>query len=243
MKKMKSLLMLLTIATASMTFVSCDDDPWHDDPWYDDGSGWNRPGYNDGDDSQGEVTTADEADALCGEWYGPVKYTYKKESGTGYDVAEFYANMKFFRYQANSVSGSGIETDYIYNDDGSVADKQLINFKWTILDNFDIKITFQNEDGTDGGVYILDANASQKGFTLGYDDKSKKTIFEGYMIGTGDVEGNEIYFNFDVVASSSNAKSRATASATNLLTTKMFGVNAEYPAITMSGQQRLVKNR
>ena len=242
MKKMKSLLMLLAIATASMTFVSCDDDPWYDDPWGGDALGWNRPGDNRGDNSQDELTTADEADALCGEWYGPVKYTYKNEQGTGYDVAQFYANMKFFRYQANSLSGNGIETDYTYNEDGSVADKQTINFKWSILNNFDIQITFLNDDGTEG-VYVLDASANKKGFTLGYDEDLKKTIFDGYMIGTGDVEGNEIYFNFDAVDTSSNAKTRAAASVTNLLSTKTFGVSAEYPAITMNGQQRLVKNR
>lgn len=30
MKYIKSLLMLAAITVASMTFVSCDDDPWHD---------------------------------------------------------------------------------------------------------------------------------------------------------------------------------------------------------------------
>ena len=239
---MKSLLMLFAIATASMAFVSCDDDPWYDDPWGGDRPGWNRPGDNRGDDSQDEVTTADEADALCGEWYGPVKYTYKNEDGTGYDVANYYANMKFFRYQANSISGSGIETDYVYNEDGSVADSRVVNFKWSILDNFDIKITFQNDDGTEG-VYVLDANASQKSFTLGYDSKLNKVIFDGYMIGTGDSEGNEIYFQFDAVEQSSNAKTRSSVSATNLLSTKTFGGDVERQALDMKSHQRLVGKR
>lgn len=30
MKNIKSLLMLAAITVASMTFVSCDDDPWYD---------------------------------------------------------------------------------------------------------------------------------------------------------------------------------------------------------------------
>lgn len=41
MKRMKSLLMLAAIAVASLSIVSCDDDPW-DGPhsWRDDPYGW-----------------------------------------------------------------------------------------------------------------------------------------------------------------------------------------------------------
>lgn len=35
MKNIKSLLMLAAITVASMTFVSCDDDPWYDGYWHD----------------------------------------------------------------------------------------------------------------------------------------------------------------------------------------------------------------
>lgn len=35
MKNIKSLLMLAAITVASMTFVSCDDDPWYDGCWHD----------------------------------------------------------------------------------------------------------------------------------------------------------------------------------------------------------------
>ena len=41
MKRMKSLLMLAAIAVASLSIVSCDDDPW-DDPY----SHWH--GWGDG---------------------------------------------------------------------------------------------------------------------------------------------------------------------------------------------------
>lgn len=89
---MKSLLMLAAIAVASLSIVSCDDDPW-DDP-YSHWHGWGD-GYN-----QEETTIYDEADALCGEWYGPVEYTYR--DGDGYSIAQFYANMRFARYNTNS---------------------------------------------------------------------------------------------------------------------------------------------
>ena len=44
MKRMKSLLMLAAIAVASLSIVSCDDDPW-DDPyshWHGWGDGYNQ---------------------------------------------------------------------------------------------------------------------------------------------------------------------------------------------------------
>ena len=65
MKYIKSLLMLAAITVASMTFVSCDDDPWYDpygwsnnygdwnwnnDYWNQGGNGNNRT-YGDGPDS------------------------------------------------------------------------------------------------------------------------------------------------------------------------------------------------
>lgn len=225
MKKMKFMWMLVAIATMSFTFASCDDDPW-DDPWNDDWhGGWVRPGDdggNGGGDNQ--LTTADEADALCGEWFGPVKYTYKNDNG-GYDVAEFYANMRFSRYNTNSVNGVGTETDRVYNDDGTVKDTQTLTFKWKILDNFDIQITYD-----DGGVYILDANASQKGFLLGYDDNSGLNVFSGYMIGSGDSQGNEIAFDFKAVDQRLQHSTRASVSKSD----KSFGINAVSPTINVT---------
>jgi len=230
---MRFLLMFAVVAVASMTFVSCDDDPW-DDSWHGNG-GWLRPGDNGGNDNQ--TTTVDEADALCGEWYGSVRYTYKNENG-GYDVAEFYANMRFSRYNTNSVNGVGTETDYTYNSDGSVADTQTLTFKWKILDNFDIQITYD-----DGGIYVLDANASQKGFLLGYDDKSRKNVFSGYMIGTGDVQGNEIAFNFEAVdQGGTRATASTSAGSSASLSGKSFGINVDAPSIQVT-KGKLVKNR
>ena len=243
MKKMNSLLMLLAIATASMTFTSCDDDPWHD-PWYDGPGNVDGPGYQpgggggQGGDQPGggesEATTADEADLLCGEWQGTMSYTYKNETGTGYDVASFDANMKFSRYKSGDISGTGVETDYAYDDAGNVIDTQISTFKWTILDNFDIKITFD----ASGKVFVLDSQATQKYFWLGYDDQSKKKRFYGYMIGNGDdAEGEEIRFNLEEVTSTSQAKTRAAEVSTN----KSFGIKGDVPAIAVAPHNRLVK--
>ena len=226
---MRFLLMFAAIAVASMTFVSCDDDPWDGpDSWH--GNGWVSPGDNGGNGGDNQLTTADEADALCGEWYGPVRYTYKNENG-GYDVAEFYANMRFSRYNTSSVNGVGTEVDYSYKEDGSVSDTQTLTFKWKILDNFDIQITYD-----DGGVYVLDANASQKGFLLGYDEKSKKNVFSGYMIGNGDSQGNEIAFDFEAVTQND------TRASSSVESNERFGVNAVTPEINVVSS-RLIKNR
>ncbi len=229
MKKMKTIMMTL-VAMATMTFAltSCDDDPWGD-PWNDrNDGGWVNPGDGGGDNNQ--MTLADEADALCGEWYGPVRYTYK--DGDGYSVAEFYADMRFSRYNTNSVNGVGTETDYSYNANGDVVDTQTLTFKWTISENFDIQITY---DG--GGTYVLDAHASQKGFSLGYDEKSKKSLFSGYMIGKDDAQGNEIAFNFEAV---NQSRTRATDSSTLV---KTFGVNEDVPAIQVTAGGKLTSKR
>lgn len=228
MKKMKTLMMaMVAMATMTFTFTSCDDDPW-DDPWR--GNDW---GENWGDDhgDNNQTTTSDEADALCGEWYGPMKFTYKNDNG-GYDVSEFYADMRFSRYNTNSVKGAGTEIDYTYNTDGSVADSQTLTFTWEILSNYDIQITYDN-----GGTYVLDANASQKGFSLGYDEKSKKNVFSGYMIGSGDIQENEIAFNFEAVTQ--NGTRTAGTSAVK----KAFGINEGTPSINVVAGGKLSGKR
>lgn len=220
MKRMKPLLMFAAIAVASLSFVSCDDDPW-DDP-YSHWHGWGD-GYN-----QEETTIYDEADALCGEWYGPVEYTYR--DGDGYSIAQFYANMRFARYNTNSANGTGVETDYVYNEDGSVADTQTLQFTWKILSNFYIQVTYD-----DGGTYVLDANASQKGFTLAYDKQVGKNVFYGYMLGTGDIEGNQIAFDFEAV----NRGTRASGTSEFV---KSFGINEFRPSIKVN-KGKMVKTR
>lgn len=222
MKKFTSFWMMVALAMMSVTFASCDDDPWHDD--------WDRPGYFPGG-GQDEVTTADEAAALCTEWFGTVRYTYKNGEN-GYDVAEFYADMTFSRFNNNSLKGVGTEKDYTYNEDGSIRDTQTLTFTWSVLNNFDIQIVY---DG--GGTYVLDANASQKGFKLEYDKSQNKNVFYGYMIGSGSASGEEIMFDFEEVN-----RHRSRASETKVSNGKSFGIFADRPALTVS-QGRLIKNR
>ena len=77
MKNIKSLLMLAAITVASMTFVSCDDDPWYDGCWHDpyDWSynygdwNWNNDYWNqggNGNNQGGDERTA-MAQTLCGD--------------------------------------------------------------------------------------------------------------------------------------------------------------------------------
>lgn len=43
--------------------------------------------------------------------------------------------MKFFQYAntRDALSGEGVETDYVYNDDGSVADQQTLEFNGILM--------------------------------------------------------------------------------------------------------------
>lgn len=221
MKKFRTFMMFAAIAVASLAVTSCDDDPW-DDPW-NDHYGWG------GNYDQNQTTIYDEADALCGEWEGPVEYTYNNGNG-GFDVARFNANMRFSRYHSNSAKGSGVETDYVYHEDGTM-ESQILTFTWNILNNFDIQIVYD-----EGGTYILDANASQKGFCIEYDKQARKNVFYGYMLGTGDVAGNQIAFDLEQV---NGSRSRATDSGALI---KSFGINEFRPTIDVKNG-KLVKNR
>ena len=98
------------------------------------------------------------------------------------------------------------------------------------MSNFDIQVTYD-----DGGTYVLDANASQKGFTLAYDKQVGKNVFYGYMLGTGDIEGNQIAFDFEAV----NRGTRASGTSEFV---KSFGINEFRPSIKVNNG-KLVKTR
>lgn len=115
---MKSLLMLAAIAVASLSFVSCDDDPWDgphswpDDPygWYSDydSRGWNNNYWNQGGNSGNQDDSrAQLARLLCGEWGGDFDYSYLNEDGNSRTTESYYTTMKFFQYNQNSSSYSG----------------------------------------------------------------------------------------------------------------------------------------
>ena len=112
--------------------------------------------------------------------------------------------MKFFQYAntRDALSGEGVETDYKYNDDGSLADQQTLEFKWYIDDNYDIYIKYKNS----GATFVMDYGSSQAGFHLGYEKGHDKDTFWGYMIGTGSSKGDVIYIDLERVNQTSQAK-------------------------------------
>lgn len=186
MKKVYSLLTMAVIAAMSLTMTSCDgDDYWDDhygwyDPygWYDhyDDWGWNNNDWNNG--WQGGSQNSDLVDMarlLTGEWYGPVTYSALSNDGQSRETYEFYADMKFFQYaySRDALSGEGTEEDYVYNDDGSVADQQHLEFSWYIDDNSDIYIKYKNS----GATFVMDYGSSQTGFHLGYEKGHEQDTF------------------------------------------------------------------
>lgn len=192
MKYIKSLLMLAAITVASMTFVSCDDDPLYDGYWNQGGNGNNQGG---------DERTA-MAQTLCGEWGGEMDYSYINEDGESRSTDVYYTTMKFFQYNQNSksYSGEGVETDYLLDSQGNVIEdkSQTLDFSWYIENNGDIYIKYKNS----GATFVLDYGSSQAGFHLGYD------TFFGYMIGTGSVKGDVIYFDFERLNDTNNAKAQ-----------------------------------
>ena len=117
------------------------------------------------------------AQLLTGEWYGPVTYSALSNDGQSRETYEFFADMKFFQYaySRDALSGEGIEVDYVYNNDGSVADQQHLEFSWYIDDNYDIYIKYKNS----GATFVMDYGSSQAGFHLGYEKGHDQDTFWG----------------------------------------------------------------
>lgn len=204
MKKAYSLLTMAVIAAMSLTMTSCDGDDYWDDPhgwndpygWYDhyDDWGWNNNDWNNG--SQGGSQNSDLVDMaqlLTGEWYGPVTYSYLSDDGQSRQTNEFYADMKFFQYAntRDALSGEGVETDYVYNEDGTVKDQQTLEFSWYINNNMDLYIKYKDT----GATYVMDYGSSQAGWHIGEEEGYNVDTFWGYMIGTGKVKGDILYIN------------------------------------------------
>ncbi len=129
-------------------------------------------------------------------------YSYINEDGESRSTDVYYTTMKFFQYNQNSksYSGEGVETDYLLDSQGNVIEdkSQTLDFSWYIEDNGDIYIKYKNS----GATFVLDYGSSQAGFHLGYD------TFFGYMIGTGSVKGDVIYFDFKRLNDTNNAKAQ-----------------------------------
>lgn len=237
MKKFRSFLMFAAIAVASLSFVSCDDDPW-DDPWnqpWDDPYGWYGD-YNDwgwdnnywnqgGNSGNQNDSRAMLARRLCGEWGGNFEYSYLNEDGNSRTTESYYTTMKFFQYNqnSNSYSGEGVETDYLKDSNGNPIDdadhKQVMEFSWYIESNGDIYIQYKTKNKS---TFVLDQGSSQRGFYLGEEDGKNYDVFYGYMIGTGNVNGDVITFDFARLNDTNNAKSFTRSSED----TKSFGNGA-----------------
>lgn len=189
---------MAVIAAMSLTMTSCDGDDYWYDPygWYDhyDDWGWNNNDWNNG--SQGGSQNSDLVDMaqlLTGEWYGSVTYSYLSDDGQSRQTDEFYADMKFFQYAntRDALSGEGVETDYVYNEDGTVKNQQTLEFSWYINNNMDLYIKYKDT----GATYVMDYGSSQAGWHIGEEEGYNVDTFWGYMIGTGKVKGDILYIN------------------------------------------------
>ena len=242
MKKLRGFMVLMAIAAASFTFTSCDDDYYWDDPygWYDDynhgGWGWNQGDWNNGSQGSQNDNLVAEAQTLVGEWYGPVTYSYIQEDGESRGTDQFYANMIFYQNsnREDALSGSGVEIDYTYKDDGSVADQQTLKFSWYVDDNGDIYIKYTDS----GATFVMDAGASQYGFNLGSYKNERTDIFRGYMIGTGSVKGDIIYIDLQRVDEQGNARKASSTRATNEASQQqLFGKGATQQPLSATGKK------
>lgn len=241
MRKITFFLSLAAFAALPVLVTSCDDDdPWHrpgDDPfgWMDDYENyrWNN-NYNNEYDSQDNERLL-EAQALCGEWYGPMDYSYLDDSGTR-QTSSFYADMVFYQYNESesSLSGGGVEIDYVYDESGNVSDSQTLKFSWYVDEsNGDIYIKYTGS----GSIFVLDAGASQYGFRLGETTGDGKETFWGYMIGTN--TDDLIQFDF-TRQTSSEAKGMLGVETKAVAQTAIFGTGTSKDKL-QKGSQKLMR--
>ncbi len=224
MKRTTKLLAILALVLAPMAFTSCDDEPgpWdqpHQWQWYDDYNGyhWNN-NYNNEYNSQ-DQTLLQEAQTLCGEWEGTMKYTYTDDQTSKRVTDEYYTNMKFFQYNSssNSLTGEGVEVDYLPSDP---TQSQTLDFSWAIDEKTgDIYIKYKRS----GTTFVMDADSKDHGFLLGLENvNSTNDVFFGWMIGTSNVD-DVIYIDLERV--NTYAKG-ALGVSTNAETLKPFGCYA-----------------
>ena len=189
MKKFNRIWMWMAIAAASFSFTSCDDD----DYWYDDYNhgGWNQGDWNNGSNGSQDDNLLSEAQTLIGDWRGSVLLSELAEDGQSRDNYSFNAEMTFYQAgdKVNSLSGDGIEQDYIEE----TGETQTLKFTWYIDNNGDIYIRYNDS----GATYVMDAGAKQYGFHLGQEDGKIVDTFYGYMIGTGAAKGDVMQIDLE----------------------------------------------
>ena len=189
MKKFNRIWMWMAITAASFSFTSCDDD----DYWYDDYNhgGWNQGDWNNGSNGSLNNYLLSETQTLIGDWRGSVMLSELAEDGQSRNNYSFNAEMTFYQAgdKVNSLSGDGIEQDYIEE----TGETQTLKFTWYIDKNSDIYIRYNDS----GATYVMDAGAKQYGFHLGQEDGKIVDVFYGYMIGTGAAKGDVMQIDLE----------------------------------------------
>ena len=149
-----------------------------------------------------------EAQTLTGEWDGNMTVEYTEDATQLRKRDSFRANMKFFQYNssANSLQGNGVEVDT-----DAQGKTQTLAFSWKVLDNGNIEIKYSKT----GTIFILDANAVNDGFHLGYESAKGYDTFYGVARSTNttDVMRFDLARQRPANAKAQNALTRASSKA------------------------------
>ena len=149
-----------------------------------------------------------EAQTLTGEWDGNMTVEYTEDATQQRKSDSFKANMKFFQYNssANSLQGNGVEVDT-----DAQGKTKTFSFSWKVLDNGNIEIKYSKT----GTIFILDINATNDGFHLGYDETKGYDTFYGVARSTNttDVMRFDLARQRPANAKAANALTRASSKA------------------------------
>ncbi len=149
-----------------------------------------------------------EAQTLTGEWDGNMTVEYTEDATQQRKSDSFKANMKFFQYNssANSLQGNGVEVDT-----DAQGKTKTFSFSWKVLDNGNIEIKYSKT----GTIFILDINATNDGFHLGYDETKGYDTFYGVARSTNttDVMRFDLARQRPANAKAANAFTRASSKA------------------------------
>ena len=149
-----------------------------------------------------------EAQTLTGEWDGNMTVEYTEDATQQRKSDSFKANMKFFQYNssANSLQGNGVEVDT-----DAQGKTKTLSFSWKVLVNGNIEIKYSKT----GTIFILDINATNDGFHLGYDETKGYDTFYGVARSTNttDVMRFDLARQRPANAKAANAFTRASSKA------------------------------
>ena len=149
-----------------------------------------------------------EAQTLTGEWDGNMTVEYTEDATQQRKSDSFKANMKFFQYNssANSLQGNGVEVDT-----DAQGKTKTLSFSWKVLVNGNIEIKYSKT----GTIFILDINATNDGFHLGYDETKGYDTFYGVARSTNttDVMRFDLTRQRPANAKAANAFTRASSKA------------------------------